>query len=122
MSLTPDLALEDGRTQAMATTICEQVVLRAALQALTVEQQQVITLKFWGGLSNLEIAECMGRTEGAIKALQHRAVQRLQHLLVHGQRAQRATAEDPERGTSERACRSLKVATRTTFNDLGRIC
>ncbi len=92
VSLTPDLALVDGRTQAMASTICEQMVLRAALAELTVEQQQVITLKFWGGLSNLEIAEYLGRSEGAVKALQYRGVQRLQHLLDQAQHAQHATA------------------------------
>ncbi len=92
VSLTPELGLADSRTSATAQTICEQVVLRDALAELTVEQQQVITLKFWGGLSNLEIAERMGRREGAVKALQHRAVQRLQRLLVDEQRAQPAIA------------------------------
>jgi RNA polymerase sigma-70 factor (ECF subfamily) len=92
VSLTPELELADSRTSATAHTICEQVVLRDALAELTVEQQQVITLKFWGGLSNAEIAACLGRTEGAVKALQYRGVQRLQHLLGQAQRAERATA------------------------------
>ncbi len=56
VSLTPDLNLVDGRTQAMASTICDHLALRDALAELTVEQQQVITLKFWEGLSNLEFA------------------------------------------------------------------
>ncbi len=82
VSLMPELGLADDRTSAMASTICEQLVLRDALKELTAEQQQVIALKFWGGLSNLEIAERMRRTEGAVKALQYRAVQHLQRLLT----------------------------------------
>jgi RNA polymerase sigma-70 factor (ECF subfamily) len=82
VALMPELGLADDRTSAMASTICEQLVLRDALKELTAEQQQVIALKFWGGLSNLEIAERMRRTEGAVKALQYRAVQHLQRLLT----------------------------------------
>ena len=54
-----------------------------AITNLPPEQQQVIALKFFIGLSTREIAETLGRTEATIKALQHRAINRLQHLLVN---------------------------------------
>lgn len=81
--LTPELNLTDPKSFDTARTICDRLALRQAIEQLTAEQQQVITLKFFVGLSNLEIAEVVGRTEGAVKALQHRAINRLQQLLAN---------------------------------------
>lgn len=58
----------------------EQV--QTALQTLTPEQQQVIALKFLEGFSNAEVAELMGKPIGAVKALQHRGLARLQQILA----------------------------------------
>ncbi len=55
--------------------------LRNALASLTEEQAQVITLRFLEELSIAETAEIMGKTEGAIKALQYRAVLALKKVL-----------------------------------------
>jgi RNA polymerase sigma-70 factor, ECF subfamily len=83
VSLTPELNLTDQKSFDTARTICDRLSLRHAIEQLTPEQQQVITLKFFVGLSNLEIAEAVGRTEGAVKALQHRAINRLQQMLAN---------------------------------------
>jgi RNA polymerase sigma-70 factor, ECF subfamily len=48
---------------------------------LSTEQQQVLTLKFVFGFSNGEAATILGKTEGAVKSLQHRALVTLQHKL-----------------------------------------
>lgn len=82
VSLLPDLNLPDERHADTARTIVDRLTLRAAISQLTPEQQHVVTLKFFVGMSNIEIATALGRTEGAIKALQHRAINRLQRLLV----------------------------------------
>ncbi len=82
VSLTPELNLTDVRHADTARTVCDGVTLREAISQLTVEQQQVIMLKFFGGLSNLEIAASLSRSEGAVKALQHRALHRLQRVLA----------------------------------------
>jgi RNA polymerase sigma-70 factor (ECF subfamily) len=79
--LTPELNLTDSRSLDSARNICDRLALRQAIEQLTQEQQQVITFKFFVGLSNLEIAEILGRSEGAVKALQHRAINRLQQML-----------------------------------------
>ncbi len=55
--------------------------LREALADLTDEQQQVIILKFVDGLSNIEVAQVLGKTEGAVKSLQHRALAALGRVL-----------------------------------------
>jgi RNA polymerase sigma-70 factor (TIGR02952 family) len=51
--------------------------LRAALQTLTPEQQQVVVLKFISGMSTDEIAGQLRKSAGAIRALQMRALQAL---------------------------------------------
>ncbi len=55
--------------------------LRQALRQLTDDQQQVIILKFVDGLSNSEVAQILGKTEGAVKSLQHRALASLGRLM-----------------------------------------
>lgn len=55
--------------------------LNRALRLLSDEQQQVIVLKFYIGLSANEIAHIMNKTEGAIKALQHRGLAALGRIV-----------------------------------------
>jgi RNA polymerase sigma-70 factor (ECF subfamily) len=55
--------------------------LMRCVEALGPDQRECVTLRFLSGLSVAETAEVMGRGEGAIKALQHRAVRRLGQLL-----------------------------------------
>ena len=50
------------------------------------DQRECIVLRFMQGLSVAETAAIMNRNEGAIKALQHRAVRRLAQLLPSGLR------------------------------------
>ncbi|MEM8859629.1 MAG: sigma-70 family RNA polymerase sigma factor, partial [Chloroflexota bacterium] len=56
--------------------------LLAFIPHLTEEQSQVIFMKFMDGFSNREIAKVLGKTEGSIKALQHRALATLRNLLT----------------------------------------
>lgn len=51
--------------------------LRAALQTLTQEQQQVVVLKFIAGMTTDEIAGQLCKSPGAVRALQMRALQAL---------------------------------------------
>ncbi len=53
---------------------------------LNPDQQECIKLRFLQGLSVAETAVIMDRNEGAVKALQHRAVRRLAQLLPEGLR------------------------------------
>ncbi len=52
------------------------------IERLSAEQRQVLTLKFLFGFANAEVATVLGKTEGAVKSLQHRALASLQKHLV----------------------------------------
>ncbi|MBI4673483.1 MAG: sigma-70 family RNA polymerase sigma factor [Chloroflexi bacterium] len=55
--------------------------VRRAIARLTPEQQQVVVLKFVEEMSNAQVARIMNKPEGAIKALQHRALTNLREWL-----------------------------------------
>jgi RNA polymerase sigma-70 factor (ECF subfamily) len=52
------------------------------IEGLSQDQQQVLTLKFVFNFSNGDAATILGKTEGAIKSLQHRALASLQRQLA----------------------------------------
>jgi RNA polymerase sigma-70 factor, ECF subfamily len=52
------------------------------IEGLSTDQQQVLTLKFVFNFSNADAATILGKTEGAIKSLQHRALASLQRQLT----------------------------------------
>ncbi len=55
--------------------------LRGAVKHLTGEQQEVLVLRFVENLSSREVANILGKNEGAIRALQFRALGRLRKIL-----------------------------------------
>jgi len=55
--------------------------LRRSLEGLPSSQRQVIAMKFFAEMSNAEVAKALGRSEGAINAMQHRALRRLGKIL-----------------------------------------
>jgi len=75
----------DGPEDAVVQHLTNRQLLEC-VQQLGSEQQECIVLRFLQGLSVSETAEIMGKKEGAIKALQHRAVRRLAALLPDGLR------------------------------------
>ncbi len=59
----------------------EQKHLMEAVRRLPEDRQQLLLLKFIEQLSNAEIGEIMGRTEGAVKSLYHRTLLALREDL-----------------------------------------
>jgi len=55
--------------------------VRAAVATLSEDRRQVIVLRFVDGLSTREIGEVLGRSQGAVRVLQHRALRDLAALL-----------------------------------------
>jgi RNA polymerase sigma-70 factor, ECF subfamily len=68
--------------QVLAERALERGQIQVALKHLTDEQRQVIVLKFIQGFDNRSIGQIMGRSEGAIKSLQHRALASLQKQIT----------------------------------------
>lgn len=60
----------------------DQDLLLQAIRQLPPERQQLLILKFVEQMRNAEIAEVMGRTEGAIKSLYHRTLETLREELT----------------------------------------
>jgi len=54
----------------------------AMIEGLSKDQQQVLTLKFVFNFPNGDVATILGKTEGAVKSLQHRALASLQRELA----------------------------------------
>lgn len=72
---------EDDLEADMMRTHQQQAVV-AALKLLTHDQQQVILLRFTEGLDLQQTADALGKTVGAVKVMQHRAVQALRRVLA----------------------------------------
>ncbi|WP_156758040.1 sigma-70 family RNA polymerase sigma factor [Actinokineospora pegani] len=76
---------DPGPEQQVLSMATRDALLRCVDQ-LGDDQRECIVLRFLQGLSVAETAEIMNRNEGAVKALQHRAVRRLAQLLPTGLR------------------------------------
>jgi RNA polymerase sigma-70 factor (ECF subfamily) len=75
--------LEDGPEGEVLDALTNATLLEA-VKRLNPEQQECIVLRFLQGMSVSETAEAMGKNDGAIKALQYRAVRSLGRLLPEG--------------------------------------
>jgi len=68
--------------EAQVEDLLEQDRVRLALRSLTPDQRLVVTLRFLEGWENEEVAGALQKPVGAVKALQHRAVQALRKNLL----------------------------------------
>ena len=73
----------EGPERAVLEGMTNKVLLEA-VKKLNAEQQECIVLRFLQGMSVSETAQVMGKNEGAIKALQYRAIRTLGRLLPEG--------------------------------------
>ncbi|HSH03860.1 MAG TPA: sigma-70 family RNA polymerase sigma factor [Anaerolineae bacterium] len=75
----------DGDSGEMVATLMRRWTekqLVVAVRELPEQQRLVILLKFVEKRSNAEVGDLLGKTEGAVKSLQHRALARLRKQLV----------------------------------------
>ena len=82
----PELAGDDARIQRLLARPVGPAEIERALSRLTELQQQVIALRFGAGLTLMETADVMERTQNAIKNLQHNALVGLRRQLRVGER------------------------------------
>jgi len=74
---------EESSAEEQALDSMAQAGMLGLIEELSAEQRQVLALKFVFGFGNLEIGGILGKTEGAVKSLQHRALASLEKQLVH---------------------------------------
>lgn len=67
--------------EALVLDSLTSVALMEAVDALNLEQRECVLLRFVQGFSVSETAAIMGKNDGAIKALQHRAVRKLATIV-----------------------------------------
>lgn len=81
----PQLEQKASRDEIRPERVLSEMItterIRHAIGRLTEEQQQVLVLRFFEGLSTGEVAEMMGKRRGAIRGLQFRALSALRDLL-----------------------------------------
>ncbi|GAB3234844.1 hypothetical protein GCM10027447_32290 [Glycomyces halotolerans] len=84
--LGPDAAETDPSTspETAALEKLTNATLLTAVKKLNPDQQECIVLRFLQGFTVAETARAMGKNEGAVKALQYRAVRTLARLLPEG--------------------------------------
>lgn len=73
---------EEPSAEAEAMQSIGRESMMALIDKLSPEQQQVLTLKFVFNFANADVATILGKTEGAIKSLQHRALASLQKQVA----------------------------------------
>ena len=71
-----ELSAEDEAMQSIGRASMLELI-----DGLSDEQQQVLTLKFVFNFGNTEVATILGKTDGAVKSLQHRALVSLQKQI-----------------------------------------
>jgi RNA polymerase sigma-70 factor, ECF subfamily len=76
----PEGATESSAEEAALESIGRRSMLEL-IEDLSPEQKRVLTLKFVFNFSNGEAAAILGKTEGAVKSLQHRALVSLQKQI-----------------------------------------
>jgi len=78
---------EEARVSANPALLAEERLgwqdLARAIAELTDDQRQVILLRFVEDLDSRQVAEVIGKNEGSVKSLQHRALASLRRILEH---------------------------------------
>jgi len=75
------VVFDPSNPEAEALASVESTDLKKALARLTGDQQEILYLRFFQGLQIAEVAAATSRTEGAVKAMQFRALRALARVL-----------------------------------------
>ena len=71
----------DGPEDCLAEAETTEVLIRALAQ-LSPDHQQVLVLRFINGLNHADTSRVLGRSEEAVRVLQHRALKALRAILM----------------------------------------
>ena len=67
---------------AIAEKNIEMERVSKAMQKLTTEQREVVRLRFFGELSSKEVGAILSKSDGAVREMQHAAIEKLRGLLT----------------------------------------
>lgn len=105
-SPTPDDALESRRDSASPGDLAEDAVRRLTLldglSTLSDRDRELIALRYGSDLTARQIAMLVGMRTNAIEVALHRALQRLQHVMIE------PSTEDHRRSAPRRGARSAR--------------
>jgi RNA polymerase sigma-70 factor (sigma-E family) len=82
----PPHAVNARSAESMAILSTEHQAVVEALRALPARQREVLVLRYYGGLSEAEIAEAAGISRGAVKSTASRALDAVARLMGDGRR------------------------------------
>ena len=75
--------IESGKgPEELAETNIEFDKVKRAMEELTREQREVLSLRFYGGFPSKDTAIILGKTDGAVREMQRAAVEKLRKLLA----------------------------------------
>jgi RNA polymerase sigma-70 factor, ECF subfamily len=60
----------------------EMEKVKQAMQNLSPDQRQIISLRFMGGLASKEVATIMNKTDGAVREMQRAAIEKLRLIMI----------------------------------------
>jgi RNA polymerase sigma-70 factor (ECF subfamily) len=95
LPLDPGVSAREPTPDEQAIQSDERRQLHAAIARLTPDQREVVMMRFIEERSSAEVAALTGRSEGAVKVMQHRALGALAKLLG-GSRGRRPAGEAEE--------------------------
>jgi len=72
----------DDRPETIAEVNIEIERTKKAMQQLTRDQREVLSLRFFGELTSKETASLMGKSDGSVREMQRAAISRLRSLLI----------------------------------------
>jgi len=81
---TPPHQVNARSAESLAMLSAEHQAVVSALSKLPPRQREVLVLRYYGGLSEAEIAEAAGITRGTVKSTASRALEALQKIMNSG--------------------------------------
>lgn len=72
---------DDVDPEQAAESALNQERVRSAISQLRPDRQQVVSMRFLDDLPHKDIADTMGKSEGAVRVIQHRALLELRRML-----------------------------------------
>ena len=82
LELADDLPATEPQPEALLAQAMQRSELEQALRMLAPERAEALSLRFFGELSNREVATIMQKSEDAVKMLIHRGIQELRVRLL----------------------------------------